>query len=80
MPHMYSPTPYRHLCIAEVLTDTIMVQCPKPVQGMHEQIGQLTSIAVTTSWHMLPTMAATAELSAPPLNGSRKPLAPDRLR
>jgi hypothetical protein len=33
--------------------------------------------AAHTIWHMQPTMAATLELSAPPLSGSRKPAAPD---
>jgi hypothetical protein len=32
--------------------------------------------AAHTIWHMQPTMAATLLLSAPPLRGSRKPLAP----
>lgn len=36
--------------------------------------------AATASWHMVPTMAAVAELSAPPERGSRKPDAPDLRR
>jgi hypothetical protein len=34
--------------------------------------------ALARAWHMLPTMAAVALLSAPPLSGSRKPAAPQR--
>lgn len=42
--------------------------------------GQHACTACTTSWHMQPTMAATEELSAPPLKGRRNPVAPDRRR
>ena len=36
--------------------------------------------ASKTRRHMLAMMAATADESAPPLSGSRKPLAPERRR
>jgi len=56
-----------------------LVASPQAEQACGRR-GVLTFMAFTTSWHMLPTIAATAELSAPPLSGSRKPLAPERLR
>ena len=37
-----------------------------------------TCTALTASWHMQPTMAATDAESAPPERGTRYPLAPDR--
>lgn len=36
-----------------------------------------SAMAAHTIWHMQPAMAATAELSAPPDSGSKKPLAPE---
>lgn len=72
-------------CVEQVSFSNCNLPIPLQLQRKHLLASASTrvspaSIALVISWHMHPTIAAVALLSAPPLRGSIYPEAPDLLR